>query len=102
MEGKRRTKVDSDSTAQNAKEEIVLFLFRGLPIIQQRKVILNMRALIEANRVSRSHMGGKPLRTVSDEDVKAAFKTAPTTIEPPAKPKKKPPGRPPDAAMPDQ
>lgn len=64
-------------TAQNAREEILLHLYRGLFGLQQAKLIQGLRALFEANQITRKELGQKPLRGVSDEAVERAFGKVP-------------------------
>lgn len=68
-----------------AREELLLHLFGGLFSLQQREAINEMRALFDANQVTRKELGQRPLRGVSDAQVEAAFKITPG--EPPSTPK---------------
>lgn len=103
MTTKRESNVDSDITAMNGREEMILFLFRDLSAHQQRELISEMRALCDANRITRDKMHVRQFHPTSNEAVKAAFKDVP----PPAtarrirKRPKKPPGRPPGAPLDD-
>lgn len=62
-------------------------LYRGLFYHQQRRLVVGMRALVQANQITRRELGQKPLRGVSDEAVERAF----GKIPPPNK--KRPPDR---------
>lgn len=93
---------DDEAMARTAKEETVLFLFRGLSQHQQREVIMKLRALIDANIITQSLIGKRRLDPTSNEVVRAAFKDIP----PPAgrtavKKRAKKPGRPPGAPLDD-
>lgn len=68
---------DADTVPQNAKEEMLLLLFREMSAHQQREFIIELQAMSEANRYSTTKLKGKPLRTASNEAVKAAYKTIP-------------------------
>lgn len=61
----------------SAKEGILLYLYRGLFSLQQERLIVSLRALFEANQITRKELDQKPLRGVSDEDVRKAFGDAP-------------------------
>lgn len=98
MPKKKQENRVSETIVQTAREEMALLLFRGLSEHQQRKKITEMRALFDANRVSHSHLAGKPLRTVSDETVAAAFKHVSLLRKKKAVKKR---GRPDDAPMDD-
>lgn len=63
--------------AQNAREGILLHLYRGLFSLQQERLIVGLRALFHANQITRRELGQKPLRGVSDEQVRKAFGDAP-------------------------
>lgn len=54
----------------------MLFLFRQLSHHQQREKILNLQALVDANRVAARQVKGK-LVPASNEDVRAAFRDVP-------------------------
>lgn len=81
------------------REEILLLLFRGLFSHQQREYITEMRALFDANQVTRKELGQAPLKGVSNEAVRAAFKDVPPAPKRPAGKKRGNPGRDPSAAM---
>lgn len=66
-------------TAQNAREEILLHLYRGLFGLQQARLIQGLRALFDANQITRKELGQKPLRGVSDEAVERAFGKIPAS-----------------------
>lgn len=59
------------------REEILLHLYRGLFDLQQKRLISGLRALFDANQITRKELGQKPLRGVSDDQVRAAFGDAP-------------------------
>lgn len=56
-----------------AKEQIMLHLFRGLFLLQQQRLVTGLRALFDANQITRKELGQKPLNGVSDEQVRAAY-----------------------------
>jgi hypothetical protein len=85
--------ISTEVAAQNAKEEMILLLFRDLSAHQQREALTEMRALYDANHVTRQQLGGKALRAVSNEAVRAAFKDTPDPRKFRAAKKKKNPGR---------
>jgi len=60
-----------------AKEEILLHLFAGLFSAQQREIMKEMRALFEANQVTRKELGQRALRGVSDAQIETAFGKVP-------------------------
>ena len=72
-----------------AREEMILLIVKELTLQQQRELVMELRALLDANRVARHQMNGKQFRTASNEIVRAAFHEVPT----PAKESKKKPGR---------
>ncbi len=65
------------AVARNAKEEILIELYRGLFQLQQERLIVSLRALFHANQITRKELGQKPLRGVSDDQVRKAFGDAP-------------------------
>lgn len=67
----------------SAREQMMLELFRGLTPEQQRELTLDTLAQVEANRSIQKHVHA-PLRTYSNEDVKAAYGSVPA----PSKPKR--------------
>jgi transcriptional regulator with XRE-family HTH domain len=71
--------IDSDDPdrAKDAKEGILLHLYRGLFSLQQERLIASLRALFDANQITRRELGNKSLRGVSDEEVLSAFGEAP-------------------------
>jgi transcriptional regulator with XRE-family HTH domain len=71
--------VHPDAVARDAREEILLLLYRGLFSLQQERLVASLRALFQANQITRKELGQKPLRGVSDEQVRAAFGDAPFT-----------------------
>lgn len=77
-------------TSTTAKEEILLELYRGLFSHQQARLITGLRALFDANQIVRKELGQKPLRGVSDDDVRAAFGDVPAST---AKKKRQAPKR---------
>lgn len=76
---------DDDARAQDAREEMLLYLYRGLFSLQQARLIRGLRALFDANQITRKELGQKALRGVSDEDVERAFGKTPMSAK-----KKKP------------
>lgn len=70
-------KAQSEDRAKDAKEEILLYLYRGLFTLQQARLIQNLRALFDANQITRKELGQTPLRGVSDQDVVRAFGKTP-------------------------
>lgn len=66
-----------EEAARDAREEILLHLYRGLIPLQQARLIQSLRALFDANQVARRQLGEKPLRGVNDHEVRAAFGDAP-------------------------
>lgn len=77
---------------------MLLLLFRDLTRHQRRECVVELQALIEANRVARGQMKKGKLEATSNERVRAVFKDVP----PPHKRAKRPPrARPPDAPMDD-
>lgn len=76
--------------AQNAREETMLLLFRGLTQEQQRELVLETNARVTANREIQTRFLNHPLRTFSNEDVEAAFGAAPSPAKPPpSKPRRR-------------
>lgn len=73
------------AVAKDGKEEILLHLYRGLFSLQQAKLIQSLRALFDANQITRKELGQKPLRGVSDADVERAFGKIPPLRRPPKK-----------------
>lgn len=69
--------ISDDARARDAKEEILLLLYRGLFSLQQTKLLQNLRAAFDANQITRKELGQKPLRGVSDQQVREAFGDAP-------------------------
>lgn len=65
---------DPDLTS---KEEILLEIFRGLFSLQQEQLIVGLRALFDANQITRKELGQKPLRGVSDAAIRNAYGDAP-------------------------
>lgn len=63
--------------ARNAREGILLHLYRGLFSLQQERLIVGLRALFDANQITRKELGNKALTGVSDDDVRRAFGDAP-------------------------
>lgn len=84
----------------STKQEILLELFAGLFSLQQLELLRRMRALFDANQVTRKELGQKTLRGVSDAQIEGAFGAAPVGTEKQAK-KIKPPKREPGTAMDD-
>lgn len=68
---------DKDAVARDAREEILLYLYRGLFSLQQERLIIRLRALFHANQITRKELGQKVLRGVSDDQVRSAFGDAP-------------------------
>jgi transcriptional regulator with XRE-family HTH domain len=66
-----------EAVARDGKEEILLHLYRGLFSLQQERLMASLRALFHANQVTRKELGQKPLKGVSDEQVRDAFGDAP-------------------------
>ena len=93
MSSKKRASIGDEVCASTAREEIMLLLFRELSAHQQREQITYLRALFDANRISLSHLMGGLLKTVSNEDVRAAFKDVPAPGQKSAV-KRKPPKKP--------
>lgn len=60
-----------------AREEILLHLYRGLFTLQQARLVQGLRALFDANQITRKELGQKALRGVSDEEVERAFGKVP-------------------------
>lgn len=71
-----------------AKEEIVIELFRGLFSHQQRELVTDLRALFDANQIVRKDMGVKVLHGVSNEAVRTAFGDIPAPVKKQRKPAK--------------
>lgn len=65
------------AVAKDAREEILLHLYRGLFSLQQAHLIQGLRALFDANQVTRKELGQQQLRGVSDADVERAFGKVP-------------------------
>lgn len=85
--------------AHSAQEEIVLHLFAGLFKLQRRELIDEMRALYQANQITRKELGQNPLHGVSNAQIDAAFGSTPKPLRK-THPKKKHNGeRDPGAAM---
>lgn len=70
---------------QSAAEEMILELFRGLTREQQRELVIETKATVDANREIQSRFIGRPIRTVSNEDVAAAFGPLPAPAKPATK-----------------
>jgi transcriptional regulator with XRE-family HTH domain len=68
---------DEADRARDTREEILLYLYRGLFGLQQERLIVGLRAMFHANQFTRKELGQKPLRGVSDEQVRKAFGDAP-------------------------
>lgn len=66
-----------EAKALSARQEILLDLFDGLFSLQQRDLIDEMRALFDANQITRKELGHKLLRGVSNATVAAAFGPVP-------------------------
>lgn len=66
-----------DAVARDGREEILLHLYRGLFSLQQESLIASLRALFQANQITRKELRQTVLRGVSDEDVRRAFGDAP-------------------------
>lgn len=98
MGGARKNQTAMETSAISAKEEMLLLLFRGISAHQQRELILEMQAMVEANTVIRRRLKGKRLHAVSNEAVRAAFRDVPQPKRAATKPSKKK-GRDPGAAM---
>lgn len=64
---------DAKEEALSAKEQMMITLFRGLTPEQQRETVIETLAYVEANRQVQQRFLDKPLRTVSNEEVRAAF-----------------------------
>lgn len=69
--------VSPEAIAKDAREEILLHLYRGLFQLQQQRLIQGLRALFDANQITRKELGQKPLRGVGDADVERAFGKVP-------------------------
>lgn len=68
---------DDEDRARDAREGILLHLYRGLFSFQQERLIVGLRALFQANQITRKELGHSVLRGVSDDQVRAAFGDAP-------------------------
>lgn len=68
---------DDPDRARDAREGILLHLYRGLFSLQQERLIVSLRALFEANQITRKELGQKPLVGVGDDRVRRAFGDAP-------------------------
>lgn len=68
--------VEAQAIAKNAREEMLLELFRGLTPEQQRETTLKILAQVDANRSIQKHLAG-PLRTFSNEQVSSAYGAPP-------------------------
>lgn len=84
-------------TEPTAREQILLILFRGLLQDQQKRLIQGLRALHDANNITRKELGATTLRGVSDELVRKHFGDVPKPTVP--KPQQKPRARDPGDAM---
>lgn len=73
----RRATSDDPDHARNAREGILLHLYRGLFSLQQERLIASLRALFDANQITRKELGQKPLVGVGDDQVRRAFGDAP-------------------------
>ncbi len=82
-------KQETEATARDAREEMLLLLFRGLTPEQQREQALEINALVSGNREIQRRFLNKPLRTYGNAEVEAAFGKVPT----PTTPRAKKPGR---------
>lgn len=69
--------VNDDTTARDAREEILLLLYCGLFSLQQERLIVGLRAMFEANQFTRKELGQKTLVGVSDDQVRKAYGDAP-------------------------
>ena len=69
--------IHPEAVARDGREEILLHLYRGLFSLQQERLIASLRALFQANQITRKELGQKPLRGIGDELVRAAFGDAP-------------------------
>ena len=82
--------VDSEGKRRQltAREDMLLDLFAGLFSLQQRETIDHLRALFDANQITRKELGQRVLRGVSNEAVRAAFGDVPKpgVRKPPARP----------------
>lgn len=72
-QSKLRPHDPDESRARDGKEEILLHLYRGLFTLQQQRLVTGLRALFDANQITRKELGQKPLRGVSDDQVVKAF-----------------------------
>lgn len=80
MAKRKAPRAQNERAAVNAREEILLLLFRDLSRHQQREMIIDLQAMFEANKIAKAELQGKPLRAVSNEEVRAAFKDAPPVV----------------------
>lgn len=71
-----------DAKTLTAKEETLLMAFRVLSSHQQREIIEEMQALVDANNVTREKLKSKKLRPATNEIVRAAYKDIPPLTKP--------------------
>jgi hypothetical protein len=57
----------------SAREEIVIELFRDFDPEQRTELIKWMRSLVDANRVSKDKMNGRPLRIVRNVRIESKY-----------------------------
>lgn len=77
MTGDRPAAASPAEEGLEAREQILLLLYRGLFAAQQERLIAGLRAAFEANQLVRKQLGNKPLRGVTDDEVRNAFGDAP-------------------------
>lgn len=70
-----------EAHAKDAREEMILLLFRGLTPEQQRELVLEINALVAGNREVQKRFLNKPLRTFGNQDVEAAFGKVPAPAQ---------------------
>jgi len=80
-DGQMVTANGDDAVAKDAREEMMLLLFRGLTPEQQRELVLEINALVSGNREVQKRFLNKPLRTFGNQDVAAAFGQVPTPAQ---------------------
>lgn len=88
-----------EAVAQNAREKMILLLFRGLTPEQQRELILKTNAQVVGNREIQARFLNKPLRTFSNEEVEAAVGKVPSPVKHKKRHSSHKPGREPGDAM---
>jgi len=73
----------------SAREDMMLTLFRGLTREQQRELVIETMAMVDGNKEIQRRFLNKPLRTYSNEEVKAAFGKVPSAVKVRKKPAQK-------------